>query len=76
MAERAVPDLQLDERPSLDLTDDEARALHKFSPVITGKFMKNQLAWEGYADIADATVKGYRTFILKIFSEEKATKKK
>lgn len=71
MGERAVPDLQLDERPSLTLTDDEVRALHKFSPVITGKFMKNQLAWEGYADIADATVKGYRDYILKIFTDKK-----
>jgi hypothetical protein len=72
MGEKAVPELQLDERPSLDLSDDEVRAMHKFSPVITGKFMKNQLAWEGYADIADATMKEYRAYILRIFSDDKA----
>ncbi len=71
MQERAVPDLQLTERPRLDITDTEAAALYKFSPIITGKIMKNQLAWIGYADVADTVRDGYRSFILKIFSEEK-----
>jgi hypothetical protein len=71
MEAAAVPDIQLDERPSLDLTDDEVRNLHKFSPIITGKVMKYCLAVEGYEDIADATVKGYRDFILHIFTEKK-----
>ncbi len=71
MQEKAVPDLQLDERPTLDLTDEEVTLLHKTSPVITGKFMKYILAVEGYEDIADDVVKGYRDFILKIFTEEK-----
>lgn len=71
MAEKAVPDLQLDERPSLTITDEEAAALQKFSPVITGKIMKYVLGVEGYEDIADDVVEGYRDFILKVFSDEK-----
>lgn len=69
MQERAVPDLQLDERPSLTITDDEAKALQAWNPVITGKFMKYVLAVEGFEDIADDVVKGYREFILQVFSE-------
>jgi len=76
MEERAVPDLQLDERPSLTITDEEAAALQKFSPVVTGKIMKFILGVEGYEDIADDVVKGYRDFILQVFSDEKAIKKK
>lgn len=76
MAERAVPDLQLDERPGLTINDEEAAALQKFSPVITGKIMKFVLAVEGYEDIADDVVKGYREFILTIFSDEKANRKR
>lgn len=75
MAERAVPDLQLDERPFLTITDEEAAALQQFSPVITGKIMKFVLAVEGYEDIADDVVKGYRGFILQVFSDEKGKKK-
>ena len=66
-----MPDLKLDERPSLNLTDEEVGSLHKFSPVITGKIMKFMLAVEGYEDIADDVVKGYRSFILNIFTDEK-----
>jgi len=73
MQERAVPDLQLDERPALTITDDEAAALQQFSPVITGKIMKYVLAVEGYEDIADDVAKGYRDFILHIFSDAKAS---
>lgn len=70
LKERAVPDLPLGERPVLDLTDDEAGSLYKFSPIITGKILKNQIAWVGYADIAESVRQGYRDYLLKIFSEE------
>jgi hypothetical protein len=76
MAERAVPDLQLDERPAINLTDEEAKALQTWNLIITGKIMKFVLAVEGYEDIADDVVKGYRDFILKIFSDEKDNKKR
>jgi hypothetical protein len=71
MEERAVPDFRLDERPSLDLNDKEVSDLRQFSPVITGKIMKFILAVEGYEDIADDVVQGYRTFILNIFTQKK-----
>lgn len=76
MGEKAVPDLQLDERPPLTITDDEAKALQAWNPVITGKIMKYVLAVEGYEDIADDVVRGYRDFILHIFTEDKPLKRK
>ena len=71
MGEQAVPNLPLDERPILDLTDIEIAALYKVSPGGVGKILKNQARWTGYADIADAAVKGYQDYLRSIFSGDK-----
>ena len=63
----AVPSLTLADRPTLDLSDAEILAIYKVSPVATGKILKNQYSWRGYADVADAAVKSYQDFITKVF---------
>ena len=60
--------LPLSDRPSLDLTDAEITAIYKASPTGTGKILKNQAGWIGYADIADAAVTGYKNYLRDIFS--------
>jgi hypothetical protein len=67
LQEKAVPNLPLEPRPRLDLTDEEIMSLEKFSSVITGKILKNQSRWWAYGDVADAAVKGYQDFILSVF---------
>jgi hypothetical protein len=66
-----VPELQLDERPRLSLTDQEIEAIYKASPTGTGKILKNQTHWIAYADIADAAVQGYRDYIRNVFGGKK-----
>jgi hypothetical protein len=70
MGKEAVPDLQLEPRPKLSLTDEQIIALHKFSPAITGEFLKNQAAWQAYAEVAEAAVQGYRDYLKRIFQVE------
>ena len=71
MGEQAVLNLSLDERPILDLTDAEITAIYKASATGTGKILKNQAGWIGYADIADAAVTGYKNYLRDIFSGKK-----
>ena len=71
MGEQAVLNLSLDERPILDLTDAEITAIYKASATGTGKILKNQARWIGYADIADAAVTGYKDYLRDIFSGKK-----
>ena len=59
--------LPLSDRPSLDLTDAEITAIYKASPTGTGKILKNQAGWIGYADIADAAVTQYKSYLRDIF---------
>lgn len=66
--------LPLDERPVLDLTDAEITAIYKASPTGTGKILKNQARWTGYADIADAAAKGYQDYLRSIFGGDKKKK--
>ena len=75
MGANAVPSLALDDRPTLDLSDEEILAVRKASISATGKILKNQAAWTGYADIADAAVQGYRDYIKNVFGGDKAKKK-
>jgi hypothetical protein len=63
-----VPNLQLDERPVLNLTDQEIEAIYKASPTGTGKILKNQTHWIAFADIADAAVQGYKDYIKSVFT--------
>ena len=72
MGEKAVPNLPLDERPILDLTDAEITAIFKASPTGTSKILKNQTRWAGYADIAEAAVEGYKSYLKGIFGGDKA----
>jgi hypothetical protein len=71
MGEQAVLNLELDQRPVLDLTDAEITAIYKASPTGTGKILKNQARWIGYADIADALAAGYKNYLRDIFSGKK-----
>ena len=71
MGEAAVLNLPLADRPILDLTDAEITAIYKASPTGTGKILKNQAGWIGYADVADAAVEGYRNYLRDIFSAKK-----
>ena len=75
MGEQAVPNLQLDDRPVLDLTDTEITVIYKASPTGTGKILKHQARWIGYADIADAAVKGYQDYLRSLFGGDKVKKK-
>ena len=75
MGEKAVPILPLDERPVLDLTDADITAIFKASPTGTSKILKNQTRWAGYADIAEAAVEGYKSYLKGIFGGDKAKKK-
>jgi len=68
VGEAGVPNLALDPRPKLDLTDKEKLDLYHFSPIITGKILKNQARWAGYANIADASVQGYQDYLWKLFA--------
>ena len=72
MGEQAVPNLPLDERPVLNLTDAEITAIFKASPTGTGKILKNQSQWAGYADIAEAAVESYKSYLKGIFGGDKA----
>lgn len=66
IGKEAVPNLQLSERPELEwFTQEELEAIPRSAH---GKILKNQAAWWGYADIAEAVVKGYRNYIERIFS--------
>jgi hypothetical protein len=67
MGAQAVPELTLADRPALELTDAEITAFYKASPQGVGKILKNQYSWRGYADVADAAVKGYQDYLLKVF---------
>ena len=75
LGEQAVPNLPLDERPVLDLTDAEITTIFKASPTGTSKILKNQTRWAGYADIAEAAVEGYKGYLRGIFGGDKAKKK-
>ena len=75
MGEQAVPNLPLDERPVLDLTDAEITTIFKASPTGTSKILKNQTRWAGYADIAEAAVEGYKGYLRGIFGGDKSKKK-
>ena len=75
MGEKAVPNLPLDERPDLDLTDAEITAIFKASPTGTSKILKNQARWAGYADIAEAAVASYKDYLRGIFGGDKSKKK-
>jgi len=68
LGEKAVPNIFLENRPKLQFTDKEFRTLFRISPRIVEKILDNQVEWRGYADIADAAVKGYRDYIRNIFS--------
>lgn len=59
--------LPLDDRPVLDLTDAEITAIYKASPTGTGKILKNQARWGGYADISEAAVGGYKSYLRDLF---------
>ena len=67
MGAQAAPDLTLADRPTLDLSDAEITAFYRASPQGVGKILKNQYAWRGYADVADAAVKSYQDYITKVF---------
>ena len=68
MGERAVPAIELPGRPELTpFTEEEMQAI----PVPAhGKILANQADWWGYADQAEAAVKGYRDYIRKAFKIE------
>ena len=67
MGEKAVLDLPLADRPTLDLTDQEIRDIYKGSPTGTAKILKNQARWNGYADIAEAVKQGYQDYLRALF---------
>lgn len=65
----AAPSLQLLDRPELDeFTPEEMKAIPRSAH---GKILKNQAAWWGYADVAEAAVKGYQDYIQKVFTPPK-----
>ena len=71
MGQQAVPNILLPDRPELDaFTPEEVAAIPRSAH---GKILKNQAAWWGYADIAEAAVSSYREYIKSVFtpSQEK-----
>jgi len=65
---RAIPAIFLAERPVFNpLTQAEFDAI----PITAkGKILKNQTDWEAYADIAEAAISGYRSYLKDLFIEE------
>jgi hypothetical protein len=65
---RAVPEIFLPERPAFSpLTEDEFKAI----PITAkGKILKNQTDWVAWADIADAAIQGYRSYIQGLFDKD------
>ena len=73
LGKEAVPNLQLSDRPELEqFTQEEMKTIPRSAH---GKILKNQAAWWGYADIAEAAVKGYRDYIERVFSESNKNRK-
>ncbi len=64
--------LPLDQRPTLDLTNDEALKIYHASPSGIQKIIKNQARWAGYAEIAEALKQNYDDYIRDIFGGNKA----
>jgi len=64
----AIPDIQLAERPAPPVfTDAEFNAM---SITAKGKVLRSYTAWVSYANIADAAIQGYRSYLKSVFSEE------
>jgi hypothetical protein len=71
-----VLDLPLDPRPLFTLTDDEIIRIYKASPGGMRKIIKNQAAWMGYAEIAEALKSGYVNYLKDIFKVKEEPAKK
>lgn len=69
-----MPDLPLNDRPSLDLAQREILDIYQASPVGTGKILKNQAQWRAYAEKADAVAQGYREYIEELFTPKEPEK--
>lgn len=67
LGEETVLKLPLEERPKLEFTDKEIKTLIKTSRIITGKILRNQVDWDGYADLAEAKLKAHEDHQRKIF---------
>jgi hypothetical protein len=69
MGEQAVPSILLPDRPELDqFTKEEMIAIPRSAH---GKILKNQAAWWGFADLAQAAIQGYRDYIKTVFGGKK-----
>ena len=69
VGEAGVPQIQLPDRPELDsFTDQEMQAIPRSAH---GKILKNQAAWWGYADQAEAAVQGFKDYLRSLFGDGK-----
>jgi hypothetical protein len=53
------------------LTDEEIIRLDRDMPVATGKILKNQAAWEAYAEVAESAVRSWREWAERVFKAGK-----
>jgi hypothetical protein len=65
----AIPAIELPGRP--ELTSFTAEEMQKIPVSAHGKILANQADWWGYADQAEAAVKGLKDYIRKAFKIEK-----
>jgi hypothetical protein len=73
LKEQAVLKVTLPDRPELDqFTPEEMKTVPRSAH---GKILKNQAAWWGYADIAEAAVKAHEDYERSIFGGDKAKEK-
>ena len=72
MGEKAMPQIELPQRPELEMFSEEELA--KIPLSAHGKILKNQSDWWAYADIAEAAVNGFKDYIKDIFEDYKNKK--
>jgi hypothetical protein len=66
---RAIPEIFLADRPIFTpLSQDE---FDKIPITAKGKILKNQTDWIAWADVANAAIQGYRSYIASLFDEKK-----